>query len=230
MYRDYPDDLRPSRLAEWMAHAGTALESPCRSCFCCRPRRPVAGGGNRADADAARSTSRATCRWACPSSGTSWWSTAAFALFWAHPDVHAWPPWARLPLAAFLVVMLVVIPLAGNLFPRPRLVSAGDALLRRQLGVRRLAVPRRQLPEARQARRRARRWVLDQLRRFYDQPTAVGLVGKVMGFRLMHLHGRALPLLVPQGRRPLRGLRIRGRRDRRRARAGLELRRRPPAP
>ena len=26
MYRRYPDDLRPSRLAEVMAHAGTALE------------------------------------------------------------------------------------------------------------------------------------------------------------------------------------------------------------
>ena len=26
MYRKYPVDLRPSRLAEWMAHAGTALE------------------------------------------------------------------------------------------------------------------------------------------------------------------------------------------------------------
>ena len=29
-------------------------------------------------------------------------------------------------------------------------------------------------------------------------PTAVGLVSTVMGFRLMHLHGRALPLLVPK--------------------------------
>jgi hypothetical protein len=42
------------------------------------------------------------------------------------------------------------------------------------------------------------RWVYDQLARFYDRPTAVGLLGKVMGFRLMHLHGRALPILVPK--------------------------------
>ena len=41
-------------------------------------------------------------------------------------------------------------------------------------------------------------WVYDQLARFYDKRTAVGLVGKVMGFRLMHLHGRALPILVPK--------------------------------
>jgi hypothetical protein len=42
------------------------------------------------------------------------------------------------------------------------------------------------------------RWVYDQLARFYDRSTAIGLVGKVLGFRLMHLHGRALPLLVPR--------------------------------
>jgi len=41
------------------------------------------------------------------------------------------------------------------------------------------------------------RWIHDQLARFYDRATGVGLVGKVMGFRLMHLHGRALPRLVP---------------------------------
>jgi len=42
------------------------------------------------------------------------------------------------------------------------------------------------------------RWVYDQLARFYDHPTVVGLVSAVMGFRLMHLHGRALPVLVPR--------------------------------
>jgi hypothetical protein len=41
-------------------------------------------------------------------------------------------------------------------------------------------------------------WIHDQLARFYDPRTAVGLVGKVIGFRLMHLHGRALPTLLPK--------------------------------
>ncbi len=35
-------------------------------------------------------------------------------------------------------------------------------------------------------------WIHDQLDRFYDRRTSVGMVGKVIGFRLMHLHGRAL--------------------------------------
>ena len=41
-------------------------------------------------------------------------------------------------------------------------------------------------------------WVYDQLDRFYDHETSVGMVGKVMGFRLMHLHGRALSVLIPK--------------------------------
>jgi hypothetical protein len=47
-------------------------------------------------------------------------------------------------------------------------------------------------------------WVYDQLDRFYDRATAVGLVGKVMAFRLMHLHGRALPVLIPRAVSELR--------------------------
>ena len=41
-------------------------------------------------------------------------------------------------------------------------------------------------------------WVYDQLAKFYDKKTSVALLGKVMGFRLMHLLGRALPILIPK--------------------------------
>jgi hypothetical protein len=41
-------------------------------------------------------------------------------------------------------------------------------------------------------------WIHAQLARFYDKNTSLGLLSKVMGFRMMHLHGRALPLLVPK--------------------------------
>ncbi|MCK6592854.1 MAG: DUF3556 domain-containing protein, partial [Polyangiaceae bacterium] len=41
-------------------------------------------------------------------------------------------------------------------------------------------------------------WIYDQLGKLYDYSTSVGLVGKVMAFRLMHLHGRALPVLLPK--------------------------------
>ena len=54
MYRHYPDDLRPSRLAEWMAHAGTALELGGAGRVPAVDGRPVARRRHRADADAAR--------------------------------------------------------------------------------------------------------------------------------------------------------------------------------
>ena len=41
-------------------------------------------------------------------------------------------------------------------------------------------------------------WVYDQLHKLYDHSAAVGMVGRVMAFRLMHLHGRALPVLIPK--------------------------------
>jgi hypothetical protein len=41
-------------------------------------------------------------------------------------------------------------------------------------------------------------WIYDQLEKIYDRSTTVGIVGKVMAFRLMHLHGRALPDLIPK--------------------------------
>ncbi|MEM9693125.1 MAG: DUF3556 domain-containing protein [Myxococcota bacterium] len=79
----------------------------------------------------------------------------------------------------------------------PRLLSSGDALLRGQLayGVwlfrgdsyRKLDRLTKSSP-----------WVYDQLDRFYDRRTSVGLVGKVLAFRAMHLHGRSLQLLLPK--------------------------------
>jgi hypothetical protein len=120
----------------------------------------------------------------------------AFALFWAHPDVS---PLAigSAPLAALLVVALVLVPLAGNLVPGrvPFLLAmryyAGNwaygVWLFRGESYRKLDKLKKTSP-----------WVYDQLARFYDHPTAVGLVGKVMAFRLMHLHGRALPALIPR--------------------------------
>ena len=102
-----------------------------------------------------------------------------------------------MPLAVFLLVMLVVIPLFGNLFPRwvsfllAMRYYAGNwpcsIWLFRGESYRKLARLTTSAP-----------WIYDQLERFYDRATSVGLVSKVMGFRLMHLHGRALAVLIPK--------------------------------
>ena len=195
MYRDPPRDLRPSRLATVLAHAGTALELGVPIAFLLTPlgTPPVA-------AVLLMLALHGYITSNVPMGVPIEWNFAVvyggFALFWAHPEVSV-TSIAPLPLAAFLGVMLVALPLLGNLFPSR--VSfllamryyagnwAWSVWLFRGDSHRKLARLTTTSP-----------WVYDQLSRFYDRSTAVGLVGKVMGFRMMHLHGRALPLLVPQ--------------------------------
>jgi hypothetical protein len=120
----------------------------------------------------------------------------AFALFGAHPDVSP-AGVGPAPLAAFLAVMLIAVPLAGNLAPArisfllAMRYYAGNwpygVWLFRGESYKKLDRLVKSSP-----------WIYDQLARFYDHATAVGLVGKVLGFRLMHLQGRALPVLLPR--------------------------------
>lgn len=195
MYRSYPDDLRPSALAVWMAHAGTALELGVPLVLVWAPAgAPLVLGMALALMLHGYITSNVPM--GVPIEWNFMVVYGAFALFWTYPDVsvlQVGPWWFSLVLLA----LLVGVPLAGNLWPhRLSFLAAmryyagnwaysvwlfkGDA--HKRLEQLTTSAP----------------WVFDQLARFYDKPTSVGLFGKVMAFRLMHLHGRALPLLVPK--------------------------------
>ncbi|MFO0616320.1 MAG: DUF3556 domain-containing protein [Polyangiaceae bacterium] len=195
MYRAYPDDLRPSRLATWMAHGGTALEIAVPIAFLVTPlgAKPIVGIALML---ALHGYITSNVPMAVPLE----WNVAVvysgFALFWAHPGVSIQsigPAW----LAVFVVGMSVGLPLLGNLYPRwvsfllamryyagnwaySIWLFRGDSY--RKLGRLKTTSP----------------WVYDQLARFYDRGTAVALVSKVVGFRMMHLHGRALVKLLPK--------------------------------
>lgn len=195
LYRAYPDDLRPSRLAVTMAHAGTALELgvPLVLAFATGGRWLVAGLALMLLLHGFITSN-------VPMGVPLEWNVmvvyGGFALFFAHPDVSAFHP-GPVTLGALLVVLLVAVPVLGNLFPGrlsflPAMrYYAGNwaygVWLFRGESYRRLERLTTSAP-----------WVYDQLARFYDRRTAVGLVGKVMAFRLMHLHGRALPVLIPK--------------------------------
>jgi hypothetical protein len=120
----------------------------------------------------------------------------AFALFWAHPEVTLLDVGPE-PLALFLVVMLVALPLIGNL--APRLVSFLVAM-RYYAGNWPYSIWLFRGDSYRKLDKltKSSAWVYDQLELFYDRSTAVGLVSKVVAFRMMHLHGRALPVLLPR--------------------------------
>jgi len=195
MYRAYPDDLRPSRLAVAMSHAGTALELAVPVVL------GLAGGGDALVVGLVlmlilHGFITSNVPMGVPLEWNVMVVYGGFALFWAHPDVTIADVGAT-PLAAFLAVMLVAIPLAGNLAPRwisfllAMRFYAGNwpfgVWLFRGDSYRKLDRLTKAAP-----------WVHDQLGRFYDRATAVGLIGKVMAFRLMHLQGRALPVLLPR--------------------------------
>jgi hypothetical protein len=194
MYRSYPDDLRPSRLAVAMSHAGTALELGVPIVL------GLSGGGTSLVVGMAMMLVLHTFITSnVPLGVPIEWNVmvvyGAFALFWHHPEVRAIDVGAA--LGAFLAVMLIAAPLAGNLAPGrvsfllAMRFYAGNwpygVWLFRGDSYRKLEKLTKSAP-----------WVYDQLDRFYDRPTSIGLVGKVLGFRLMHLQGRALPLLIPK--------------------------------
>jgi hypothetical protein len=195
MYRSYPDDLRPSGLAAAMGHAGTAIEMAVPLVFLLSP-----GGWSLVLGIVLMLALHGYITSNVPMGVPIEWNVmmvyAGFALFWAHPDVSLLDLGSA-PLAIFLGVMLVLVPLAGNLFPRrvsfllAMRYYAGNwpygVWLFRGDSFRKLDRLTKSAP-----------WIYDQLDRFYDRATVVGSVGKVMGFRLMHLHGRALSLLIPK--------------------------------
>jgi hypothetical protein len=195
MYRSFPDDLRPSRLAIAMSHMGTALELSVPIVLALSP-----GGSTLVLGIILMLALHTFITSNVPLGVPIEWNImvvyGTFALFWTHPEIRAidvGSPW----LAVFLAIMLIGIPLAGNLAPS-RLsfllamrFYAGNwpygIWLFRGDSYRKLDKLTKAAP-----------WVYEQLDRFYDRATSVGLVGKVMGFRLMHLQGRALPLLLPK--------------------------------
>ena len=195
MYRSYPDDLRPSRLATLMGHAGTFLEMAVPIILMLST-----GGWSLTLGLVLMLMLHSFITSNVPMGVPIEWNFmvvyGGFALFWAHPEVSVLDVGSP-PLAVFLIVMLVILPLLGNFFPKAlsfllamRYYAGNWAYgvwLFRGESHRKLDRIKKTSP-----------WVFDQLDRFYDRSTSVGLFGKVMAFRLMHLHGRALPILLPK--------------------------------
>ncbi len=195
MYRDYPRDVRPSRFAAWLSHGGTGLEFAVPIAFLLTP-----AGQPPVVAVILMLALHAFITSNVPMGVPLEWNVmvvyGGLALFWAHPDVSVLTlgPW---PLAAVVVFMTIGLPVLGNLFPSrvsfllAMRYYAGNwaysVWLFRGTSHDKLGKLTKTSP-----------WIHDQLAWFYDKNTALGLFSKVMGFRMMHLHGRALPLLVPK--------------------------------
>jgi hypothetical protein len=196
LYRRYPDDMRGSRLAAWLAHGATVLEYsfPLVLLF-------SSGGVPTMIGLAVMVTFHTIILTSFPLGVPLEWNLffiySGLTLFGAHAAVRVW--WLHSPLLIIvLVVCLVVIPLLGNL--RPDLVSflpsmryyAGNwgtslwlwrpgafARLERSITMS-VPTPRR------------------QLEKLYGEGFYEVVLGRTQAWRSMHLHGRALNRILPQ--------------------------------
>jgi hypothetical protein len=194
VYRNYPDDLGPSRFASWMGHAGTLLELAV-------PVVLLSGRGGVVTVVGLvlmlllHGFITSNVPMGVPLEWNVMMVYGGFFLFGQHATVSVLDGSA--PVLVLIGVMCVAVPLLGNLFPSriPFLLAmryyagnwAYSIWFFRGDSHQRLERLTKTSP-----------WVYQQLSYLYDHKTSVGMVGKVMAFRLMHLHGRALPELIPK--------------------------------
>ena len=195
MYRSFPDDLHPSRLATWMAHMGTALELAVPVVLL------LAGGDTMLMVGLVMMvTLHLFITSHIPAGVPLEWNVlvvyAGFVLFGANPELSVLD--VSLPILLFLGVVSVVVPVVGNFFPKhvsflPSMrYYAGNWAYSlwffRGDSVRKL---NQKLPMTSP-------WVADQLGMLYDDQIVQGIMSRPVGFRLMHLHGRVTGLMIPK--------------------------------
>jgi len=195
MYQKFPDDLRPSRLAKIMAHAGTVVEFSF-------PLLLIFGSG-----------SIITSIGICVMLGFHFYITSsvpmgvplewnflmvfgALLLFGFHSGVSmlAVP---SIPLIIILFIFLLLIPLIGNL--KPERISFLLSM-RYYAGNWPYSIylfkgnAEEKLDQ--HIKKTAKTW-MKQLSLFYDEETSKISLSKVIAFRVMHLQGRVLQKVVP---------------------------------
>ena len=196
LFVSYPDDLRPSRLAKRMAHAGTFLEfaTPLTLLFVTHAGVVLWIGMTFALLLHGFILSN------LPIAAVFEWNVlsiyAAFFLFVGHPTASLFAV-GSLPLTLYLVVALLLLPLLGNLAPSrvSFLVAmryyagnwAWNAWLFRNHSYKKLARLKRAAPLLR-----------EQQERFMSAEEALQADSGLLAFRTLHLQGRILGMLLPR--------------------------------
>jgi hypothetical protein len=196
LYRGFPDDLEPASWVKAMAHAGTLVEYTF-------PLLLLLGDGGTLTTVALvvmlsfHSFITSAVPMAVPIEWNFLMVYGAFFLFGHHANVSVLSIGSPL-LIGYLVAACLVMQVVGNLVPSAvsflcsmRYYAGNWAysvwLFRgdssKKLDEHLIKVSPR---------------VQDQLAKFYDEETRVAVLSKVIAFRAMHLHGRALQQLLPK--------------------------------
>lgn len=196
LVKDFPDDLRASRIPTWLAHGGTVIEYLVPLALVLSTGGPVTVVGC-AIMLLFHFTILSSFPLGVPLEWNVFFLYSLVALFGVHAEVRPWEVSSPV-LAVVLLVVLVVVPVVGNL--RPDRVSfltsmryyAGNWTTTRWY-VRKGLVDRfdERLTKITPS-------PMKQLGTVYDEPTSFFLAHKGLAFRSMHLHGRLHHLLLDQ--------------------------------
>jgi len=195
-YRNYPDDLRPSRLSHAMAHAGTAVELVFPLVLVLSD-----GGMPTTVALAVMLSFHIFITSSIPMGVPIEWNVimvyGGFVLFGHYAPVSAFSIGSPL-LIAYLAFALVAVPLFGNLVPsRASFLCSmryyagnwaysvwlfkGDSWKKIDAHITKIAPG-----------------LHAQLEGMLDEDDIIASMSKVLAFRSMHLHGRCLQFLLPK--------------------------------
>ena len=196
LYKNYPEDLRPGPLATVLAHAGTAVEYlfPLILIF-------GMGGTLTTIGLIIMLGFHIYITSSIPMGVPLEWNVimvyGAFVLFGHHADVWLFDLHSPI-LMVILFSSLFLVPLIGNMFPKwiSFLLSMRYYAGNWAYSVWLFKGDTEEKLD--QHLKKSAKTVMPQLSLFYDEETAESLVSKVIAFRSMHLHGRALQLLVPK--------------------------------
>ena len=196
LFRSYPDDLRPSALARFMAHAGTAVELtfPLVLLF-------SDGGTTTTIALVTMLLFHTFITSSIPMGVPIEWNVimvyGAFVLFGHYADVSAFSISSPL-LIAFLVFSVMLVPLYGNLVPSQVSFLSSMRYYAGNWGYSVWLFRGDSSKKLDEHLTKAAPRVQDQLAKLYDEDTITAVISKVIAFRAMHLQGRALQLLLPK--------------------------------
>jgi hypothetical protein len=194
MYRSYPDDLRPSRIAAALAHGGTVIEYSFPLLLLFGDGGPLTVIGL-----VAMLAFHSFILFSVPMGVPLEWNVftmyAGLFLFGAHADIGVLSISSPV-LVGLLGLGVLLGPVLGN--AKPEWISflpsmryyAGNWgtslwLFRKGLDDRLDERITKVAPTFRK-----------QLARFYDETTTEGIMGRALAFRAMHLHGRAVNGLI----------------------------------
>ena len=207
MYRDYPDDLRPSGLAAAMAHGGTVIE------YAFPLLLAVSGGGTPTTVGLVVMLCFHLFITSCFPMGVPMeWNVlflySMFVLFGHWAELSPLDVLDDPLLTVLLVVGILVGPVYGSL--RPDKVSFLPAM-RYYAGnwAASLWLFRPGMDERLDERiPKTAKTIPRQLAQLYDDRTIRAVEGKLRAFRSMHLHGRALNAVLPRAVDDLEAYRI----------------------